>query len=125
MATEKTLPPPSAGNVPANWEEHQADQARRRKAREANRLAILDCCDAGHAARLEAQKPTYEWRVECTVRRPDGKGRVKKVERSEKVIAHTESDAWAYFCDAMQDWPSPRDCERRISKLGKPSNARD
>jgi hypothetical protein len=117
--------PPSVGTLPARWEDHQAEAEARRKAREANRKTHLDCCDAAIAARLEAQKPTYEWRVECTLRRPDGKGRVKLVERSEKVVAQTERDAWAAYCDLIQDWPSPGTCDRKITRLGKPTNARE
>lgn len=116
---------PSLGTVPASWEDHQAELTARRKAREAKRKVLLECCDATYAARLEAQKPTYEWQVECTVRRPDGKGRIKAIEHKAKVVAQSETDAWAVFCDSVQDWPSPTTCDRKITKVGKPTNARD
>ena len=125
MATATKAPATSTITTPANpfspvaWEEHQAEKERRKAEREKKRPTLRACLDHTVAAQFEARKALYRWRVECTYMRPDAKGRLQTHSATEEVVAQTEADAWAVFCDKRGTWPGPNDCERVITKLGE------
>lgn len=125
MAKDMNAPaiPAAIGNVPANWDSHHQDQANRKAARDKKRKSMLRCLDPLEAAAAEQRKPLYEWQVECEIFRPAGsKGRAGTKRYSEQVVAKTEGDAWAMFCDKIGDWPSRRDANATITKLQKRTN---
>lgn len=39
-------------------------------------------------------------------------------EQPTTVVADSPNDAWAIFCDARKEWPSPRVSNRKIEDLG-------
>jgi hypothetical protein len=85
---------------------------------ETKRDELNRCLDADYAAQVEARKPVYEYRISCNVPIMEkGKRTSKKLE--ETVRGKSEDDAWAHFCDAVQHWPSPKGCGRKIVKLTK------
>lgn len=100
-----------------NWDQHQANLAKRRAAREKNRPVHLKCLEAEHAARFEATKPTFEFDVRAVFRRPDVRGRLQTISETRVITAQSENDAWAKFCDSIGSWPNPRDCQREIKQL--------
>lgn len=103
--------------MPADWDTHEDDKARRNKAREKNRKKLRSCLDAVSATTYEARKPTYEWKVTCTLSRKDDKGRMRTTTEERQVVAQNAKDAWAMFCDLIGTWPAPGYCDREIVKL--------
>lgn len=114
-----TKAPPRSPHLPADWEAHEADKARRKAAREKRKANLRRCLDPETAKTFEARKPLYEWRVKCTYTRPDPKGRMQTHTREHQVIGQTETDAWALFCDLIGVWPGPHNCDREIEQLGQ------
>jgi hypothetical protein len=108
--------------APADIDAHEADMARRRAEREAKRGVHLDCLDPGIAKEHEDRKPLYEWRVECSIfRKAVGSAPAHLQGYNKNVVAQNEGDAWAMFCDSIQEWPSFRDSKPKITKLKKRS----
>jgi hypothetical protein len=106
---------------------HQADLARRAKEREEKQEKLYRCLDHRYAMECELKKPHYKYTVEVEWWTQAAESKEKKkhrgpmeigddnfagdrlVVRKEKrvVVAQSEGDAWALFCDAIQHWPSP------------------
>lgn len=126
MAKEQSTISPIVGNMPANVDSHQADMARRDAERQAKRPKMLRCLDPATAAEYEKNKPLYEWRIQCSIFRPArGKDRAKTEKIDEQVVAQTQDDAWAIFCDKIGEYPSRRDCRPTITQLEKRSFGAD
>lgn len=126
MAKEQATISPLVGYAPPSVDAHQADMKRRDEERQAKRPKLLRCLDPEVAAEYEKNKPLYEWRIECSIFRPArGKDRAKTEKMDEQVVAQTEADAWAIFCDKIGEYPSRRDCRPTITKLQKRSFGAD
>lgn len=125
QATE-TKPPaielrgaPGNAHAPADWEAHQIDKQRRADARKSNAKLHRRCLDPVFAGKMEQRKPEYDFLVICTYTRQDKKGRTKTHTAEHKVVAQTEADAWAKWCDLEQVWPSRHGVELTIKNLGQ------
>jgi hypothetical protein len=120
MSKQASHPGPAIAAPPPNIDEHTADMARRYKEDEAARGRLLDCLDPSIAKQYEDRKPIYEWRVKAEIFRKSQGNKQAYMEKFDKqVVAQSEQDAWAIFCDSVGEWPSPRDAKREITKLGK------
>lgn len=107
-------------NRPADLDAHQADKAAREKAREKRRAIQLECLDAAVAAQYEASKPLYEWKVEIDYMQSKASGGFQRASLADQVVAKTETDAWALFCDKHEITCGPKACLKRvITRLGK------
>lgn len=110
-------------NAPVDLPMHEADKARRAAERLKKKPLLDQCCDPEFAARTEARKAVYEWKVSAKFMRkqPDARGREKlqTIEHEEKVTAHNETDAWAMFCDAIGRSVSPNEGTHTITRLNK------
>lgn len=106
------------GAAPASLDDHNADMERREAVRRSKRARLLDCLDPTVAKRHEDAKELYEWKVDVKLFRA-AKGRVAAhmQDFSEKVVAQTQQDAWAMFCDKIGEWPSYRDCAPKFTQL--------
>lgn len=112
--------PPANPYAPVNLMERDAEKAARAAARKAKQPVLRKCLDAQEAARFEAKKPSFDYEVSVVITRPDDKGRMKSQSHKATVSAQNETEAWAKFCDAIGEYPSPHSCsEREINKLGK------
>lgn len=111
--------PPADPYQPAVWEDHEADKAARRAEREKRRPELRRVLEPEQAAQAEARKPLYEWKVSCTYTRPGAKGKMETISASHQVIAQSERDAWAFFCDKIGAWPGRHSCDLRIDQLSK------
>lgn len=100
---------------PASLDDHQADLELRKEERASKRETLQRCIDPDYAKRLEAQKPEYEFKVWCKYAQQTVKG-PKWTEAEETVVAQSELNAWAKFCDQIGAWPSPATTERKIVK---------
>lgn len=101
-------------------DKHEADLARRAELRQKKRPLLLDCLDPTVAKYHEDRKELYEFRVEVKIFRPAvGKAAAHLEAFDEQVVALNEQDAWAFFCDKIGEWPSPRDSHPVITKLKK------
>ena len=109
MANTATLAPGT--QMAADVDAHQADLERRAKEREKKQPELMRCLDPDYAAKKEAQKPTYRYRVTCTTQRPTPQS------YDETVEAKDESEAWAKFCDRIRTWPGPKYCNRKIEAV--------
>lgn len=114
---------PADALKPVSYEQWQRERAELKQQLEKARPRLNKCLSAASAAQYEARKPAWTWRVEASYMRQDGKGRLTEEKYSREVVAQNEQDAWAIFCDAIEDWPSPHRCETKITNLGKPVNA--
>lgn len=110
---------PSNPFTPTVWEEHQADMKARLDARIARRKEMRRYLDGDAAKGAEARKALYEWNVSCEYARRNAKGKMETYRHSEKVVAQTEADAWAMFCDKVEAMIGPHEGEREIERLGK------
>lgn len=105
---------------PADLDEHNKDMARRQAEATAARPKHMECLDPTVAKFHEDRKPLYEWKVECGIfRRAVGTKPAFIEKLTEQVVAQNEQDAWAMFCDKIGEWPSRRDAQPAITKLGK------
>lgn len=106
--------------LPVSLEERAKEKARIRAEQDKARPRCMDCLDPTVAKRHEDAKPLYEWRVACRIFRPaTSKTHARMEEVSREVVAQTEGDAWAMFCDAIGEWPSRRDARPAITRLKK------
>jgi hypothetical protein len=103
---------------------HRADLARRQAEIDARREEMLKCTNPQYAASKELQKPVFEWTVTAEWYGPGDDGPGVWGPESMKVKAQNEADAWAMFCDRIEQWPSPRDCKRTF-KRGRKVDAED
>lgn len=109
---------PDFGIQRIDEEERQRKMKKLQERIDAKRDEMYKCLDADYAAQVEARKPVYEYKVSCQVSVVEkGRRTTKKLE--ETVRGKNEDDAWAHFCDAVQHWPPPRGCGRKIVKLNK------
>ena len=119
---EKTAAAPVAINVPADWDAHRRELDEQQKLLDKKKATLLRCLDPIVAAEYEHRKPLYEWRVECSIFRPAaGKQRATAEKFSELIVAKTEADAWATFCDKIGEYPSRRGMNPIITRLQKRS----
>lgn len=126
MASATQEPRPAVGSLPANIDQHNEDLAKRAAARLKQRPKLLRCLDPLTAAEYERAKPLYEWKIECSLFRPaTTKKRAGTEKYSEQVVAQTEGDAWALFCDKIGEWPSRRDVNPSIVRQNKRSLSND
>jgi hypothetical protein len=95
---------------------HEAEKARRKADRDAKRPELRKALDFRYAAQAEERKTKYEFKVHCKYSRPDKRGLFETKEAEHTVIAQNEKEAWALFCDKIQTWPGPNDCERTITQ---------
>lgn len=122
MATATAPPKPVNDSPfvvsPSAYAAHQADLARRAKELEEKQPKLRLCLDHKQAARFEAEKPVYRWRVTAKFDylMPDG---LTPVEVDETVKAQNEDDAWSYACDKVQCWPSRRLVKPTFERLKK------
>ena len=99
--------------LPVNLQDREKEKRRIREQQIKDLPRLLDCLDPTVAKHYEDRKPLYEWRVECRMFRPavgSQPSRMEKIERN--VVAQTENDAWAMFCDAIGVSPQ-RPCIER------------
>lgn len=119
MANEKTVGAAVIAAVP-DIDDHQKELNRRAEERLKKRPVLLDCLDPTVAKFHEDRKELYEWRVEVKIFRPAvGKVAAHLEAFDEQVVALNSQDAWAFFCDKIGEWPSPRDSNPVITKLKK------
>ena len=117
MSTQQPQPPspPVVGLI--DIEAHEKDKKRRAAEHDAKRNVLLDCLDPTVAAEYEKRKTLWEWHVAARLFRPT-KGRVvahmENIDRT--VVAQSEQDAWAMFCDLIGEWPSRRDSKVEITR---------
>jgi hypothetical protein len=114
-----TKPAPAHMYAPANWDEYVADKDRRAAARQKNRKTMLECLDPEKAAQYELKKDKFEFRVKCTFRRPNEKGKLESKTEELTVTAQNENDAWAMFCDNIGTWPSRKNADCEIQQIRK------
>jgi hypothetical protein len=113
-------PLPALGAPPANIEEWQADRERRKRERDAKRPRLMECLDPEVAKYWEDRKDVWEWQLQIEMFRPaTGKQRAHRETITRKVVAQTQQEAWAVFCDSIGEWPSFRDSQVTIKKLRK------
>jgi hypothetical protein len=125
-AKENATISPAVGNRPASIDDHQADKALRYEEQQRQRSKVLRCLDPLTAAEYEKNKPLYEWRIQCGIFRPArGRQRAGEEKFDDQVVAQTEADAWAMFCDKIGEYPSRRDCRPTITQLQKRSFGAD
>jgi hypothetical protein len=120
-ATQET---PALANLPspfqpADLDAHEADKIRRAAEREKKKPLLNRCLDPEFASQAEARKPLYEWEVEATYTRKNEKGRMEERNPKEKILAQTEQDAWALFCDKLGDRIGPHEGTHSIEQLKK------
>lgn len=107
-------------NKPADLSTHEADKVARAKAREKKRNAQLECLDPEMAAQYESRKALYEWKIEIAYMKPKERGGFEKTPLADQVVAKTETDAWALFCDKNGITCGPKACLKRvITRLNK------
>lgn len=117
---------PAVGNHVPSLDDHQTEKSLRYEEQQNRRQKHLRCLDPLTAAEYEKNKPIYEWRVECKVFRPaNGRKRAGEEKFDEQIVAQTEADAWALFCDKIGEYPSRRDCRPTITQLQKRSFGAD
>jgi hypothetical protein len=105
---------------PANLDEHQAELASILKDAEANHERLLECCDPTVAKYHEDRKPLYEWRVQVKLfRAATGRKHAHRESFDKEVVAQTAQDAWAMFCDSIEEWPDFRNAKPEITRLRK------
>lgn len=95
-------------------EKHEQDRQRRRAEQIAKRPLLRDCMNPHIAAWHESQKPLFTWEVEVGLFRPGDNAHVEQFHES--VIAGSENDAWAVFCDKIGEWPSRRESDVKITQ---------
>lgn len=103
---------------PVNEAEWEEEKALRKAERDAKFSLHMECLNPEVASDYEARKPKFEFDIQCTYpfRNPDT-GMAERREKSAKVVAKNESDAWAVFCDKhIRTWPSRRACTLTITK---------
>jgi hypothetical protein len=110
--------------APIDLDLHRADLARRQEEMDARREEMLRCCNPQYAASKEMQKKVWEWTVTAEWYGAGDDGPGVWGPETIKVKAQNEADAWAMFCDRIQQWPSPRDAKRTI-KRGKQVSSED
>ena len=116
--------PATVSGAPVNIDEHNKDLAKRQAVRDKNRAKHLRCLDPITASQYENRKPVFEWKIECELFRRATKSKRAGTEKfCEQVIAQNADDAWAMFCDKIGEWPSRRDVQPKITKVGNPANA--
>jgi hypothetical protein len=103
--------------VAIDMEAYEAEKARRQQDRDAKRELLRECLNPVVAARMEMRKPLYRWTVSAQWLGANNDS-VTKFEAEEVVVAQSEADAWALFCDRIGMWPSRRDA-RPVLKRGK------
>ena len=103
--------------------QHEQELTARREKQRKNLNLMTDCLDPDVAARHEKRKPTFTYKVSCTIRerieRSPGRAEFKRRKVEEEVEAQSEADAWAVFCDQMKVRPNPNGCDRKITKVDK------
>lgn len=120
MSTAGAKTIPSLGAAPIDLDEHTKDMARREAERRAKRPLLLDCLDPTVAKFHEDRKEVWEWRVEVKIFRPaKGKAHAQMEPFDKQVVAQNDLDAWAIFCDTIEEWPSRRDSNPTITRLKK------
>lgn len=103
---------------PPNIDEHNADMARRAAELAKARPLMLDCLDPTQAKYYEDRKPLYEWRIEVPIfRRAVGAAPAYMQKFDETVVAQSDGDAWAMFCDKIREWPGRRDAGPKITRM--------
>jgi hypothetical protein len=118
MAKDKTAP--SLGAAPTNLDDHNKDMETREGTRRKKRPLLLDCLDPTVAKFHEDRKEIWEWRVHVKLFRPaKGKQQARMEPFDTQVVAQNEQDAWALFCDTIEEWPSRRDSNPTITRLKK------
>jgi hypothetical protein len=106
--------------LPVSLEERAKEKTLYRDQQFKDQPRLLDCLDPTVAKRYEDAKPLYEWKVECRLfRMATSKNHAHMEEVSKQVVAQTEADAWAHFCDLMGEWPSRRATRPTITRLKK------
>jgi hypothetical protein len=108
--SDLTTPPLPAVDIDA----HRKDLERRAAERAAKRAILDECTNPLAAARHEAQKEHWYWKIKA--KWIDAK---HIYEAEETVIGQNESDAWSHFCDKLQTWPSRRNCRELTITKGK------
>jgi hypothetical protein len=107
-------------NKPVVLEAHEADKAARAAAREKKKRTLIRCLDPEQAAQYESRKPLYEWAIKCSYMKPQEKGGLRETTEEAKVVAKTETDAWAMFCDKQGLMIGRKAClEVTITRLEK------
>ena len=84
----------------------------------------MRCLHPAVAAGLEAKKPFFPFDIEATWQGPGENGPGIWGPEKRRCIAQNENDAWAMFCDKIEQWPSRRDSTVTI-KRGKQMSAED
>jgi hypothetical protein len=104
--------------LPVNLQDREREKKRIREEQLKNLPRLLDCLDPAVAKHYEDRKPLYEWKVSCRMFRPAvGSHPSRMEELTRNVVAQSENDAWAMFCDAVGEWPSRRGCNPKIEML--------
>lgn len=97
-------------------ETHRKDMDRRQAERDARRPELLLCCNPAYASRRELEKPQFVWTVDVEWYSLHPQKGPVNFHRKMNVVAQTESDAWALWCDKNEVWPSPRDVKVTFKK---------
>ena len=102
---------------------HEERKAAKAKHLEKMQPVLLKCLDPTLALQYENRKPLYEWKIECHVFLPTRKGRPAGTRKyDEQVVAQTENDAWALFCDKVGLMRGRKACQKlTITRLNKRS----
>ncbi len=104
---------------PVDIGEHEANMERMRAEQEKQSKTLRKHLNPEFASRSEAKKPLYEWAVSCIVSEKNKKGIWSDKTYKGQVVAQNRDDAWSMFCDSIEHWPGPRDCNREIKQLEK------
>lgn len=102
----------SAGDI----ERYDSKMSKIRKRIKERKPELDKCLNADYAARVEAQKPMFDYEVSATINSRK-EGRMRSERRTQNVTAQNEDTAWAMFCDLTQAWPAPNSCDRTIKKV--------
>lgn len=106
--------------APVDLTERAKEKQFYKELREKNRGRLMDCLDPTVAKRYEESKTVYEWNVKAQIFRAATKKQHARMEKFElTVAAQNERDAWAAFCDDLNEWPSRRDSNAVITQLQK------
>jgi hypothetical protein len=104
---------------PVVLDAHKAELACLKAQQDANRPELTKCLNPYYAAAREAEKAVYTWtvRAEWLGQSHESEG-LANMQSEQTVVAQSEADAWAAFCDKIGHWPSRRHA-RPIIKRGK------